>query len=177
LPCKNGIRPTRSLPPSQPSKRRFEARTDTSSSFALAFHYLRHKRRHRCQLGIAIYSCSPAMATFLPRSQISQPRQDLPPGSPPDQAMFHMHHVPQDPPSNPFRPQHRTTADYRANGTPVFANGDGPLPMPPGPHARVANGGPRHRATVSGPVFDGPRSPPNTKRTFTRFSEDTDIEC
>jgi len=105
------------------------------------------------------------MATFLPRHQISQPHQDLPPSSPPDQAMFHMHHVPQDAPSNPFRPQHRTTTNYRANGTPAFENGDGPLPMPPGPHARVANGGPRHRATVSGPVFDGPRSPPNTKST------------
>ena len=107
------------------------------------------------------------MATFLTRP--SQPHQDQPP-SPPDPATFHTSNVPQRPPPSNYRPHTRASADYRGNGTPGSVNGDGSLPIiPPGPPPHMPNGGPRHRATVSGPVFDGPRSPPNAKSTFTRW--------
>ncbi|KAL8826837.1 MAG: hypothetical protein Q9191_003556, partial [Dirinaria sp. TL-2023a] len=100
------------------------------------------------------------MATFLTRP--SQPQQDQPP-SPPDPATFHMSNVPQRPPPSNYRPHNRPSADYRGNGTPGSVNGDGPSPIPSAPPPHMPNGGPRHRATVSGPIFDGPRSPPNAK--------------
>ena len=95
-----------------------------------------------------------AMATFLPPSQASH--QDLPP---PDPAMFPNHGPPRAPNST-FRSQHRGSGDYRSNGAQGFADA---LPAPVAPPTHSSNGGPRHRSTISGPTFDGPRSPPNTK--------------
>ena len=94
------------------------------------------------------------MATFLPPSQTSH--QDRPP---PDQAMFSSHGPPRGPNST-FRSQHRGSGDYRSNGAQGFADA---LPAPVAPQTHMSNGGPRHRSTISGPTFDGPRSPPNTK--------------
>ena len=94
------------------------------------------------------------MATFLPPSQASH--QDLPP---PDQTMFPNHGPPRGPNST-FRSQHRGSADYRSNGAQAFADA---LPASVAPQTQMSNGGPRHRSTISGSTFDGPRSPPNTK--------------
>ena len=116
------------------------------------------------------------MATSLPKSHFPrQPHQDLPPSSPPDRGTFHMNHLLHDIPSNALRPQRHNQVEFRANGTPSFPAGDGPLPMPSGPHPHVANGGPRHRASVSGPAFDGPRSPPNAKSMHIRMSQMTTV--
>lgn len=68
--------------------------------------------------------------------------------------------------ANGLRPHQRASADHRGNVGSAFGTGDGSRPMPAGPPPPLANGGIRHRATVSGPVFDGPRSPPNTKSTW-----------
>ncbi|CAF9917709.1 MAG: hypothetical protein HETSPECPRED_003569 [Heterodermia speciosa] len=93
------------------------------------------------------------MATFLPPSQASHP------DPPPDQAMFASHGPPRGPNST-FRSQHRGSGDYRSNGAQAFADA---LPTPVVPQPQMSNGAPRHRSTISGPTFDGPRSPPNTK--------------
>ncbi|KAF2711795.1 hypothetical protein K504DRAFT_340292, partial [Pleomassaria siparia CBS 279.74] len=48
------------------------------------------------------------------------------------------------------------------------ANANGPMAVPGGPHARIANGqgqGHGHGANVRGMAFEGPRSPPNNKST------------
>ncbi|KAF2268526.1 hypothetical protein CC78DRAFT_373240 [Lojkania enalia] len=67
--------------------------------------------------------------------------------------------------SNPPRIGHRSSTDLRhasANGAMASANGNGPMPVPGGPHARMGNG---HAANMRGMGFDGPRSPPNNKST------------
>lgn len=99
------------------------------------------------------------MATFLPRSQVAH--QDLPP---PDPTMFPMNGGPPRGPNTTFRPQNRASGDYRSKGALAFTDSASPAPV--AHQAHLPNGVPRHRATVSGPVFDGPRSPPNTKSTF-----------
>ena len=109
------------------------------------------------------------MATFLPHAQISpQLVQYLTPGTPPDQALFYADNVPQrmqaSTTMNGGRSQNRTSGEYRGNGASGFGNGKGAPAMPAGPHTHIANGGPRNMAAMGGPaMFDGPRSPPNTK--------------
>lgn len=109
------------------------------------------------------------MATFLPHAQIPpQPVQDLPPDTPPDQALFYANNIPQRMQSSTMltgsRSQNRTSGEYRGNGASGFGGGNGALAMPAGPHAQMANGGQRNMAGMGGPaLFDGPRSPPNTK--------------
>ena len=112
------------------------------------------------------------MATFLPQTQIPPPPvRDLTAGTPPDQALLYPDNLAQRmQPSNMMnggRAQNRTSDEYRGNGASGFASANGALPMPAGPHAHIANGGPRNIASMGVPgVFDGPRSPPNTKSTI-----------
>ena len=122
------------------------------------------------------------MAAFLPRRQIpvDQPLQNLSvplplsiplplqTGSPPNRAMFHLNNVAQQSSSTQNitdpRTQHRISGDHRTNG---FATGDGPLPMPATSQAHTTNAGLRNGNgngnAIGGAIFDGPRSPPNTK--------------
>ncbi|EON63898.1 hypothetical protein W97_03126 [Coniosporium apollinis CBS 100218] len=63
---------------------------------------------------------------------------------------------------NGHRLHHRQSADFRqpaSNGAMANANGNGPVPVPSGPPARMGNGHPQHMRGMAG--FDGPRSPPN----------------
>lgn len=68
--------------------------------------------------------------------------------------------------SNPPRLNHRPSNDFRhasANGSMAGANGNGPMPVPGGPHGRMSN------AHLRDMGFGGPRSPPNNKSTSLPF--------
>ncbi|KAJ9648695.1 hypothetical protein H2199_000608 [Coniosporium tulheliwenetii] len=63
---------------------------------------------------------------------------------------------------NGHRLHHRQSADFRqpaSSGAMASANGNGPVPVPSGPPARMGNGHPQHMRGMAG--FDGPRSPPS----------------
>jgi len=103
------------------------------------------------------------MAIYLPQQRPT----DFSPTSPPDRAMYYpIAAAPQatgPADMNDHRMQHRLSSDLpRMGGAGPTTNGA--LPMPnAGPQPHMANGGSRHRSTMSLGAFEGPRSPPNTK--------------
>lgn len=67
--------------------------------------------------------------------------------------------------------QNRTSTEFGKSGGPGFANGNGIGPVPQGPplqmaNVQMANGGGRHRGTMSLGAFEGSRSPPGTKSQY-----------
>ncbi|KAF2272132.1 uncharacterized protein EI97DRAFT_234526 [Westerdykella ornata] len=104
------------------------------------------------------------------------PHFDLPPPAQPQAAAQHGafgHQLPLDqrfpsgkPPQIP-RNNQATSEDFRHPPLPSRmpgANGNGPLPVPSGPHGRMGNGH-AHERHMREMGFAGPRSPPNNKST------------
>lgn len=89
------------------------------------------------------------------------PRQDFPPSSPPEPAIFQMNHISQrgSQPGSGMRNHLRTSGEYRSTALPNESKA-----IPAGPNGHPVHGGPRNFGTLGAAGgFEGPRSPPNTK--------------